>query len=357
MDNNGIKDNLRPPAAKKIKTDNFGITAILSDDYKKDITLMQVHSCEVESKQQLQAVIKELALKLPHFQHLKRVHERNVLICPSDDIKDTLEQHLQLHQISENVLKTLCRNVNVIEVPASSAKLRVQYEQMTKYWPCKFHPDKYAESLQNGSNFTVSQRAYHKRMAELLWKLSKDVNDGQNVGICVDPRRPSIVAIAAAGDGSSHQHCVMWLVDHVARSQRGGAWQTDQQFVKDEPHTKSTLSGLPQIFYDYLKQDAACQDLRLGAELPRREEQQPQPEPVEDIHADNLCKYGPYLCTGYDVYLLREPCLMCSMALVHSRVKRIFFLERSDNGALASKFQLHAVKELNHHYEVFQFTM
>lgn len=204
MDNNGIKDNLRPPAAKKIKTDNFGITAILSDDYKKDITLMQVHSCEVESKQQLQAVIKELALKLPHFQHLKRVHERNVLICPSDDIKDTLEQHLQLHQMSENVLKTLCRNVNVIEVPASSAKLRVQYEQMTKYWPCKFHPDKYAESLQNGSNFTVSQRAYHKRMAELLWKLSKDVNDGQNVGICVDPRRPSIVAIA--GEGAGHKN-------------------------------------------------------------------------------------------------------------------------------------------------------
>lgn len=150
----------------------------------------------------------------------------------------------------------------------------------------------------------------------------------------------------------------MWLVDHVARSQRGGAWQTDVEFVKDEPDTKSTLSGLPQIFYDYLKQDAACQDLNFGAELPRREEQQQQSEAVvEDIHADNLCKYGPYLCTGYDVYLLREPCLMCSMALVHSRVKRIFFLEQSENGALTSKFQLHAVKELNHHYEVFQFTM
>ncbi|XP_064541438.1 probable inactive tRNA-specific adenosine deaminase-like protein 3 [Drosophila montana] len=357
MENNGITDILSPPAAKKAKTqplvDSFDIKAVLSDEYKKDISLIQVHSSQVESKQQLQAVIQELAQKLPHFQHLKRVHDRSVLICPTADIKDTLEQHLKQHKISDNVLEALCRNVNVVQVPAGSAKLRIQYEQMIKYWPCKFHPDKYAESLQNGSNFTASQRAYHKRMAQLLRSLSQDVNGGQPVGICVDPRNPSIVAIAAGGgSGRSHQHCVMWLVDHVARSQRGGAWQTQLQFVEDEPSPRSTLRGLPQLYYDYLQQHEACQDLQFGAELPRRGEQ----PAADDQHADNLTKYGPYLCTGYDVYLLREPCLMCAMALVHSRVKRIFFLEQSDNGALATSFQLHSVKELNHHYEVFQFT-
>lgn len=190
-------DILSPPATKRVKIDdNFDIKAVLSNDYKKDIDLIQVLSCELESKQQLQSVIQELAQKLPHFQHLKRVHDRNVLICPKADIEDTLEQHLKLHKISDNVLAALCRNVNVVDVPANSAKLRIQYEQMIKYWPCKFHPDKYAESLLNGSNFTASQRIFHKRMAQLLRTLSQDLNHNQPVGICVDPRQPSIVAIA-----------------------------------------------------------------------------------------------------------------------------------------------------------------
>ncbi|KAH8299664.1 hypothetical protein KR044_004313 [Drosophila immigrans] len=357
-------DMLSPPAAKRPKPadskldDLFGIKALLSDEYKKDITLIKVHSCQLESKQQLQAVMQELGQKLPHFQHLKRVHDRNVLICPTADIKDTLEQHLQQHQISANVLQALCRQVNVVEVPANSAKLRVQYDEMIKYWPSKFHPDKYAESLHNGSNFSSSQRLYHKRMAQLLRNLSRDLNEDQPVAICVDPRQPSIVAIAGnsiawSNGSSSHKHCVMWLVDHVARSQQGGAWQSPLDFVQDVQHTTRTLRGLPQTYYDYLQRQEHCEDLQYGAELPRQrsnkyEEQLPS--------GDNLSKHGPYLCTGYDIYLLREPCLMCAMALVHSRVKRIFFLEKSANGALATSFRLQTVKELNHHYEVFQFT-
>ena len=30
-----------------------------------------------------------------------------------------------------------------------------------------------------------------------------------------------------------------------------------------------------------------------------------------------------YLCTGFEAYLLNEPCLSCAMALVHGRIKRV----------------------------------
>ncbi|CAN6460189.1 unnamed protein product [Victoria cruziana] len=63
----------------------------------------------------------------------------------------------------------------------------------------------------------------------------------------------------------------------------------------------------------------------------------------------------PYLCTGFDAYLLWEPCCLCAMALLHQRVKRIFFaFPNLGAGALGSVHRLHGEKNLNHHYTVFR---
>ncbi|CAM0950702.1 unnamed protein product [Alopecurus aequalis] len=63
----------------------------------------------------------------------------------------------------------------------------------------------------------------------------------------------------------------------------------------------------------------------------------------------------PYLCTGYDIYLVWEPCAMCAMALVHHRFKRIFYaFPNPIAGALGSVYRLHGEKSLNHHYSVFR---
>ncbi|GLC34519.1 hypothetical protein PLESTB_001252400 [Pleodorina starrii] len=63
----------------------------------------------------------------------------------------------------------------------------------------------------------------------------------------------------------------------------------------------------------------------------------------------------PYMCTGYDCFVVREPCIMCAMALVHSRVQRVIYC-RPDAayGALGGCRRLHACKSLNHNYEVYR---
>lgn len=63
----------------------------------------------------------------------------------------------------------------------------------------------------------------------------------------------------------------------------------------------------------------------------------------------------PYLCTGFDIYVTREPCAMCAMALVHQRVRRVIYgISNKMVGSLGSKYRLHGQRSLNHHYTVFQ---
>ncbi|CAL5340734.1 unnamed protein product [Camellia sinensis] len=73
---------------------------------------------------------------------------------------------------------------------------------------------------------------------------------------------------------------------------------------------------------------------------------------INGFHSESV---RPYLCTGYDVFLVWEPCTLCAMALVHQRVRRIFYAFPNPNeGALGSVRRLQGEKSLNHHYAVFR---
>ncbi|KAL7105237.1 hypothetical protein ACP275_07G031600 [Erythranthe tilingii] len=70
------------------------------------------------------------------------------------------------------------------------------------------------------------------------------------------------------------------------------------------------------------------------------------------LHCDST---KPYLCTGYDIYFVWEPCTMCAMAIVHQRVKRVFYaIPNPNDGALGSVHRLQGERSLNHHYAVFR---
>ena len=87
------------------------------------------------------------------------------------------------------------------------------------------------------------------------------------------------------------------------------------------------------------------------------------PEGEDGGHAEGVARGGAGggdLLTGSDLYVLREPCAMCAMALVHARVRRVFYCIRdSEHGMLGGHFPLQSLQgsHLNHYYEVFHWPL
>lgn len=77
-----------------------------------------------------------------------------------------------------------------------------------------------------------------------------------------------------------------------------------------------------------------------------------------ELHGDN--NSNNYLCLNLDVYTTHEPCTMCAMALLHSRIGRLFFIAPSPaTGALLEEsgcgYMIHLSCTLNWKYESFQY--
>ncbi|CAG4963457.1 unnamed protein product [Colias eurytheme] len=334
-----------------IETTEKTLKVVLNEEVSAPLPITKVYVGHIKDVKAISKTVLLLNEKMPlkELQHLKRVKKQEIVLCQSSYLKDiSIEQYLV--ECDEKLTDTF-DSFKEIDVPLLPPKLKSQFEDTRKYWPCNFHPDKYLEKLFSDNVFTAEENESHRLYMRLVFVVAKwfcekegisinnetsKVSTDLNVTVIVDPSINSVVAIAT-DNRIKHpiQHSAMLAIDNVARTQKGGAWDIDHKQDEDTFIDLELLTFLKMEF----------RNIKFGH---RKFVSKRDSEGIE------VSEEGPYLCTGYYVYMLREPCVMCSMGLVHARAKRIFFcFDNEEDGALKSKAKLQTVASLNHHFEVF----
>lgn len=75
--------------------------------------------------------------------------------------------------------------------------------------------------------------------------------------------------------------------------------------------------------------------------------------PVLSLIQETSRKTEGYLCTNRIAMVSSEPCLVCGMALLHARIKKVFIIGSASCDAPYSSHYLHDISQLNHRFLVY----
>ncbi|XP_027023826.2 probable inactive tRNA-specific adenosine deaminase-like protein 3 [Tachysurus fulvidraco] len=327
------------PESKKRKGMKFDpeVLPVLSDEMCEDVKLLDAFAAPITDKRQTSRLVRDLSVVRPlaDLQHIKRVrackdksspHGLEVIVCLVTDVSITAFTAQTPQPTLTDLLNSKDFNVEglgkpfLVRIPARAPLTRPQFERASRYWPTSFHEDKQVTLGLKGELFTSSQKA---KIQEYMTAAVEAARSGREEGmdavgaVIVDPKSGRIIAVGhdLTRDHPLH-HAVMVCIDLVAWAQGGGVY-----CYRKHPACRYTVS-----------------DSQLSSAASEESVQ-------------------PYICTGYELYVTREPCVMCAMALVHSRISRVFYGVSSPDGALGSRFKIHCQKELNHHFDVYKGVM
>ncbi|CAM6044572.1 unnamed protein product [Sphagnum compactum] len=374
----------------------------IAADLETTPTTVLVVAASVEPKL-TSLLIRELNIKspLPTLAHVKRVRKTadeggvklSIILCAVEGVTTAaVDGHIPIPEHLVEVVKNFSLQPFVAVVPEQAASSREEWEAQCQLWPTSFHPnactraaklklsDEEEEVICKFMKLAIKQaRPANGAVivdpvldSVIAWghdettvpniSISHDCHDQ----ICLTEDEPSTSQCAKMGLGECHPDCQVNVEASKEVSQR--------YFVP----TKGT-EKMPTRFQWHPLRHAVMVAIDMAAERDRSlfpsndsqsaavgpSSQQEAEENVKSSPGDcyedtNMYILGlplsrPYLCTGFDIYVTREPCAMCAMALVHQRVRRVIYgISNKMVGSLGSKYRLHGQRSLNHHYTVFQ---
>jgi tRNA-specific adenosine deaminase 3 len=253
----------------------------------------------------------------PALKHLKRVNRKanqpepvHVLLCPTsllplECLTEKLVDSKHLAHISVDTVGS----PEVVQVPASPARTIQQMKDWTaRIWPVSLIPIKEdVLAKERVQSWTAGKLAWMKRMCEATVSQAQEAR--------VKGEHPIACVVAETWDPSRHSLAANAAPTVLATSH-------DTRLSTSNPLSHSVLNLVEAV-----------------AHLDRTDTRPIMPD-------------SNYLLTNLTAFITHEPCLLCSMALLHSRISCLVYL-RSSNGAggCGSEYSLHEQKGTNHHFE------
>lgn len=321
----------------------------------------------------------------------KKAFTLYLLVCPAHlislpDLYDLLVQYTPFCSSADSWAYPLEIKKNT--VPRQPPTKPEQAEEWTKkYWPTFYrktnpfgaHPGTIAKAESDLKHPLIGNLSVPDALdlAEKAGEETYAQGHSQSATGCVIVERVNdkTQVIAAAGDarfrpmpnadkvadeaindhtckGNPMCHAVMRAIGMVGRKRLR---------VASQPNVRSVNKGEKALAAAGLARDEASRDA-FFLDLPINELEQSY------FKRDNLKPDG-YLCLKLEVFLTHEPCVMCSMALVHSRVGRVIFkhrmprtggltaeVTRNDTGPVGLGYGLCWRKELNWQFMCWEYT-
>ncbi|KAH6769902.1 Cytidine/deoxycytidylate deaminase family protein [Perilla frutescens var. hirtella] len=279
-----------------------------------------------------------------------------------------------------------------------AATTKEEWEEQCKLWPTSFHPPTF--NIDGMAGFSEEDSLSVFNFMKHAVRIAKSSTSLVNAAVIVDPSSGEIIASSsdevlyhgALTNGSSKESCCSkehktTIQDDANEMEKDSVSNEAKQSYMDvsclhpwewlEQRLHSSSDSWHPLRHAAIVaiEKSAARDRHLfpmdmrGADSIQEDHKGPTPtgSPLKrqkvknDESLDcnmNGSKYNstrPYLCTGYDIYFVWEPCVMCSMAIGHQRVRRVFYAFPNPNdGALGSVHRLQGESSLNHHYAVFR---
>eukprot|EP00210_Caulerpa_lentillifera_P005885 g5627.t2 len=265
---------------------SFENIIVLSVDASHELELTEVYVTQIP-KQFASDAIHELnrIAPLPELRHLKRL--RSLTSNNSTLLELLLYQTSpvstdRLPDQLEEFVKT--RNLEIYKkhVPRHPPLTRELWNEWKVHWPITWRPMAESSTLAALPEFQERAERYMNQVMTLM-----ETSSAANACIAVNPNTNQV--IGEGFDQSEWKHAAMDVIESIARDDLA-FWPEDMQVSKK------------------LK--------------------------VENFDRN-------YLCTGYEIYSYLEPCLMCAMAMVHSRFQTVVFCKADALGGAFTRHLLH----------------